>query len=381
MTDADDASCGPLEDAFERARDGNIAPPHAAHSWVRDLGEALEDGLILIDPSGELSFATQRGIELLGYPSLLAIEADWEAVRDFLISELGDLAAFTREGKRRRITLRSSEVHELHVQAFALEEDDCQSTLLFLRDFDEVRRLESSLLLAAQMRHVAQQYSALAHDLKTPLNAIVVTLDVVESVLADEDETRPIEREFLVDQVSTLKREVERLSAELRVVQNLLIVPQDPWDEMDLREQLSDVVDLFQVTARESKLDLRLSLPDEPLVLLGHPDQLRSVFQNLITNAVEALSTGGGSVVEIAASRQGERIVVVVEDDGPGIPEEMRDDVFRLSFSTKTSGSGIGLHIVASTIDLYKGQVEVVPGELGGACFRVELPVRSRGKG
>lgn len=342
---------------------------------MTDLAESLEEGLILIGPDGGLEFWSDRGCELLGYPDGPSLVADWGRVRERLAEALGDLSSVRRGGLKRRVWFRS-EGRERHLEAriFTIDEEDCTSHLLLLRDYGRVREIESRLLLGSQMRHVAEQYSALAHDMKTPLNAMVVTLDVIETSLVEDRGKGSLDLPFLVRQISTLKEEAARLSGQLRFVQKLLSVPQDPWSEFDLRSVLEEIVEQVRLQVGTRSIELRLGVPDEALPVAGHVDQIRRIFQNLLVNALEALEEKGGKV-SVRASREGPMVRVDVEDDGPGIAADARQKIFDASFTTKEWGSGIGLFVVKSTVEMYGGSAELGEGVDGGALFTVRIPL------
>jgi two-component system NtrC family sensor kinase len=110
--------------------------------------------------------------------------------------------------------------------------------------------------------------------------------------------------------------------------------------------------------------------------------QLEQVLINLITNAVHAVESGGQVVVQARVDGP-QTVLIEVADSGPGIPEEDRERVFEPFFTTKPDGkgTGLGLSIVRNIVEQHSGQITVGQSELGGASFRVVLPVVSPGAG
>jgi signal transduction histidine kinase len=131
---------------------------------------------------------------------------------------------------------------------------------------------------------------------------------------------------------------------------------------------------------------ITLQLPDHLPPIEGDPPQLRQVFTNLLTNAYEALN-GRGSVVlaaryvpleeasSVDALAASAMIIVEIMDDGPGVPEDLRDRIFSPFFTTKPRGSGLGLAIVRKIVDAHDGRITVAALPTGGTRFRVALPV------
>jgi signal transduction histidine kinase len=156
------------------------------------------------------------------------------------------------------------------------------------------------------------------------------------------------------------------------------------------RVHLGDVIRdaLGFAEGRRTRDDIRVSLvlpPDLP-TLEADPHQLRQIFQNLITNAFEALGAGG--TIEIGAFHfrtdddqsatepQPTRLIAIdVSDDGPGIAAEMADRIFSPFFTTKPRGTGLGLAIVRKIVDAHDGRIDMMTRPGGGTRFRVTLPV------
>jgi signal transduction histidine kinase len=118
-------------------------------------------------------------------------------------------------------------------------------------------------------------------------------------------------------------------------------------------------------------------IPPDLVPIDGDAQQLRQLVTNLVTNAFEAL--GGDGRLRVGARQlpgdNGGRVEIDVVDDGPGVPEHVRDRIFGPFFTTKPKGSGLGLSIVRKIVDAHDGRIDLTTGPQGGTCFRVTLPV------
>src|SRR5690606_25978658 len=124
--------------------------------------------------------------------------------------------------------------------------------------------------------------------------------------------------------------------------------------------------------------DVRAEAP-EPVHALADPLILVQALDNLLRNSAEACGAGGRA--RISAHRNGaSRVVVRVDDDGPGIPVEDRARLFRLFHSTKRDGTGCGLAMCRKFLEAQGGTIELVHGRFGGACFEITLPAADRGE-
>src|SRR5208282_2002348 len=129
------------------------------------------------------------------------------------------------------------------------------------------------------------------------------------------------------------------------------------------------------LTPQAERLGIKLTceIPDQPTPVRGDPDMLKQAILNLVTNAFEAMKSGGGEL-RIAVESGGDYVDLVVADNGPGIPPELREKVFQLYFTTKEKGSGIGLAMTYRAVQLHNGTVDFVSESGRGTTFRLRFP-------
>lgn len=206
--------------------------------------------------------------------------------------------------------------------------------------------------------------SAIAHDLRNPLNTVSLCAQWLRARMGSGADERTRER------LDTLEREVRRAD---RIIRNLLAFARtgeprrEPVDVRALVRELLDVTDLPPDIAADVRIDP--TLPEVP----ADRDQLFQVLENLLLNAVQAMPEGGR--VRIEAVRFGERVQLLVADTGPGVPEEMREEIFEPLVTTKRGGTGIGLALCKRIVEAHGGTISLAGSEEPGAAFRVELPL------
>jgi len=165
--------------------------------------------------------------------------------------------------------------------------------------------------------------------------------------------------------------------------------PQAAFEQTDLAQVLQQSITNAESKVPRRDVEIVFDVPDGLPQVDGDASQLCQVFSNLLTNAFEAVN-GKGRVVLRASLENIEQdpafgsdapepaVVVDVIDDGPGIPAELSDRIFNPFFTTKTTGSGLGLPIVRKIVDAHDGRLDLSSGPAKGTRFRVTLPVSSK---
>lgn len=217
----------------------------------------------------------------------------------------------------------------------------------------------------------ARDFAAVAsHELRTPLTAMRTNLEVLSTLDLGEEQRK----EVIGDVVRTQSRIEATLTALERLAQGELITVAD-FESFDV----TDLLDRAAHDAERIYPGLRVSLVPTPAVLMvGLPVGLRLVVDNAIANAVKH---GGATEVRLAVSRSGDRIQIIVDDNGTGVPEAERVAVFERFARGSTasrSGSGLGLALVAQQAELHGGTASLSTSPLGGARLELQLDGRER---
>lgn len=227
-----------------------------------------------------------------------------------------------------------------------------------LRERDEARQRELQLL--KNLAEIGESASVLSHEIKTPITGLRHALGAVGDQLGVET------RELVGELASNLSR-IERLLSETLSFAKPLSPRLAP---VSLAEVVADAVDESQAYPAFSGmtvevgdgLDLQLQLDRQ---------MFSEVFSNLLRNAADACE--GSGRIDIVASKLPAGLIVDVVDDGPGVPVELRHEIFKPFNSTKSTGAGIGLAFVRKVVEAHGGAIVVV-GRERGACFRITIP-------
>ncbi len=239
-------------------------------------------------------------------------------------------------------------------------------------ELEKNRELEEQLAQAEKSAVVGRLGSAIAHEIRNPLNYINLTLDHLRSKYAPDDEEKRATFEKLTSQ---LKGEVARINQQISDFLNYSRPAKANPRPIEARTVIEDSLRIAEAEAAEKGVTIGIVEHEDVPGIVGDPEFLRSVFNNLFINAIQAMeATGGHLTIKILPDSGGEYVNFEVSDTGNGIPEENLSKIFEPYFSTKETGTGLGLAIVQKIIEVHHGKIEVgsVVGE--GTKFIVKLP-------
>lgn len=241
--------------------------------------------------------------------------------------------------------------------------------LISLHDRDTVAKLESQLDYTERLVDFARITSGIAHEVKNPLNAMVIHLELLRSKLERitpaADDARP--------QLDILTAEIQRLDRVVQTFLNFTKPPRIRLCPLDVNQVMEETLSLAapEAAARGASVERAFSanLPK----IAGDPDMLKQAFLNIVINAFQAMEHGGRLL--ITTEREGARAVLVsFKDQGKGIEPEARERIFHLYYTTKPEGHGIGLAQAFRTVQLHNGRIAFDSEPGTGTTFYLRFP-------
>jgi nitrogen fixation/metabolism regulation signal transduction histidine kinase len=234
----------------------------------------------------------------------------------------------------------------------------------FNRMADQLHEGRARLVHLTQMASWQSLARKSAHELKNSLTPIRLT---VEEMLARQPPAA--DRAFMAHAVQIVVSEIETLERRVRAFSEFAAEPPVRIEPVDVNALISERDALLAPAVPHTSHELRLE-PNLPRAN-ADPDLLKGILTNLMQNASEAAGPGG-RVLTMTRS-EGSQVIVEVHDSGPGIGPDVLDSLFEPTITFKKHGMGLGLSIVRRNALLCGGDVVLVPGELGGAAFRLTL--------
>ncbi len=238
--------------------------------------------------------------------------------------------------------------------------------LLTLRDAESVRQIGDEIEMSRRMSASGRLTRGVAHEVKNPINAIVLHLQLLQNKLHQVD---PDTRRHM----DVIGNEIHRLD---RVVQILVDFtrPRDlRIEEIDLKRLLDDVLVLATPDAEQHGVAIVRDLTSGPLNVKVDVDFMKQAILNVVLNGVQAMPQGG--TLTISAHSQDDQVITEIRDEGGGIPPDIQEKIFELYFTTKPGGSGIGLAQTYQVMQWHYGSVDFDSVDGHGTTFRLSLPL------
>jgi signal transduction histidine kinase len=286
-----------------------------------------------------------------------------------LVSAFLTTALYTRRFRLIADTLRQAEAGTYQMRPRYASRDDVATSLDLIDRL--VMKQRKTTTAPAPVQRLAIAARTLAHEVRTPLNALTIHLEVLRNSFKTGDgaDNRPQRSIAALDssvrQVDRLVRDFTDYSAPVTMERK----------QFDAAEVLAASLEAVRAQCVAQKITLSSAIPPGPWKIQGDAVRLRQSFDNLLRNAVEALPNGGA--IRVAALTNGEHLSIDISDAGPGVPPERRAELFEFGKTTKVGGSGIGLPLSQLIAEAHGGSLAYQENNGRGATFRLTLPLET----
>jgi len=241
-------------------------------------------------------------------------------------------------------------------------------------ELEKKQELEAKLQEVEKSAVVGRLGSAIAHEIRNPLNYINLTLDHLRAKFTPEDAAKRADFNKLTAQ---LKAEVARINQQISDFLSYSRPANPNLQPTDARKVIEDSLRIVEAQAADCSIKISLVERENVPPILADAEYLRSLFNNLFINAVQAMEGTGGNL-NVKISPDAEFVKIEISDTGRGIPDENLAKIFEPYFSTKETGTGLGLAIVQKVVDVHNGIIEVTSAPNEGTHFVVKLPKVAR---
>jgi two-component system sensor histidine kinase PilS (NtrC family) len=346
-----------------------------------ELLESISAGIAIVDLDGNIQYLNMTGEALLG---VRVDEARGKRAEEVIPTDGKNPFRQTLDNEQPLIRLEVSmmtkrgDVVPAGITTSILRDQTGRmwGVLATFLDLTEAKRIEERLRHADRMATVAQLAAGMGHDIRTPLACIMGAVELLEEIIPDSTETQ--------DVVDIIVRETGRLTG---IVENFLDISRistlrhSRFSFGSLWEEVESVLGTKLQAVKDGRVRLSASWKPTNLSIWADFGQMRQALLNLAQNGVEAMPDGGTvNVLSEVTSRDGRfdgeaGVEIVVQDSGPGIPDDMRDRIFEPFYTSKAKGTGLGLAVVKRIVEGHGGEVRMVETSEAGTAFRIWIPV------
>jgi signal transduction histidine kinase len=328
----------------------------------------LQDGLVLFTKDNRVVLVSTSAERFIG------------RTREHILGETVD-EIFTDATKLGRIVLDAFALHQVIPQReieldngrriqigldFIGERNERIGALLTMRDAESVRRIENEIELSRRLAAIGRLTQGVAHEVKNPINAIVVHLELLREKMREIDPNTRRHMDIIGNEIHRLDRVVQTLVDFNRPVELRLT-------SFDLRRLVEEVTMLAGPEAALRGVEVKTRISPESLPIKADNDLVKQALLNVVLNGVQAMEHGG--TLTIGARREESTALIEVHDQGKGIPPDIQDKVFNLYFTTKKAGSGIGLAMSYRVLQMHSGSLDFTTEIGSGTTFRLFLPL------
>ncbi len=369
----------------EEAADSGPAAVTVGDRFFRDMVASMRNGVLAVTRDGAIAVMNPEAYRIFGlvpnpadigraYADVLRMHPDMVRVM---------VSAFELSHLPNRVELRLKSTGRVIGYTLSLIRDEAgeiAGAALFFKDLTRVEQLEERERLRDRLAALGEMAAAMAHELKNPLAGIEVMAGLLRRKLGDSPDAQSI----IADIISEAKMANSTVVEMLDYVRPVRL----ERGRTSIAQVLHTAVSMAESKARRGDVEVELAVPEDLPAIQGDEHQLCQVFTNLVINAFEAMNGQGririsawAGTVEQEHTQRGDglasvpMLIVEIADDGPGIPDELKDRVFNAFFTTKAQGSGLGLAIVRKIIDAHDGRIDVTSSSGQGTRFTVTLPV------
>lgn len=318
---------------------------------LRHILQVIPTGIVVLDARGFVAQANPVALDMLGEPLLTQRWID-VIQRSFRPRSDDGLEVSLHDG--RRVQLQLSALEPLPGQ------------LIVLTDLTETRELQARVAQLQRLSALGKMMASLAHQIRTPLSGAMLYAQNLQNQKL-KPEARSQFSQKLVNRLQDLEQQVNDLLLFARAGREQQVSP------LSVAQLLQDVQNAVEPLLEQHHAALDLQAPQADVQLLGNHVALVGALSNLVQNALQHSQAPITLAAELAPDLS--TVVIVVEDRGAGVPEHLRQQIFEPFYTTRSSGTGLGLAVVQAVVTSHQGSVRCVDALPHGARFEIRLPI------
>jgi PAS domain S-box-containing protein len=346
----------------------------------RDLVENSPNGIAIIQ-DGEVVYKNSRQSELMGNlglfgsPAYKQIHQDdlkkakqlyEQILKGALVQSEMDFRFYTSPDQDDPGTMKW-----VNCITRPIDHQDKKALLLITIDMTRAKELERLLTVQDKMASLGHVSAGIAHEIRNPLSGINIYIRTIEKSFEN-----PNKKHKIKPSIDAIRSASKKMESVIKRVMNFAKPTEPKFDLIDITVPILEAVELSNTTLKKKKISIRQKLDKNLPLCHAEPNLIEEVILNLINNAADALLIKSEKrIIEVSSYAMHDKLVLNIDDNGPGIPRDLRQKIFEPFFTTKKHSTGIGLSLCHRVITDHKGTLKVISSRLGGAKFTIEMPV------
>ena len=351
--------------AFERS--SFLKELKAREAKYRTLFESSKDAVFITDDQLNFSEVNDAAVELLGYSENELVGRN---LREFIsehhlngrLKPLNEKSSI--EENEIKLINNNNETRECLLSLAPQRQADDETFVVhgIIHDITKIKKAEMANLQAEKLAANERLIRMLAHEIRNPLNNIILSIDQLLPLERDEDQKNFME---------IIQRNSLRINNIITELLNLAKPSELILVEHSLQEIMDETLSRTEDRIKLQNIDVKKHYPSNPLILKVDKEKLVIAFTNIIINAIEAMSTNGLLTITISESNEGYE--VCMKDNGKGLPKEYLTRLFEPFFTMKKNGMGLGLTVAYSILQSHNAKIRAQSKENDGTEFQISF--------
>lgn len=371
--------------AHQERQEKQLKEIQRLQDYTEKLMITMADGLLSVDMKGTVVTINPAARNLLGLSSVKGIEGQNIAA---ILGESSQLVLLVQKiihqsapVSQREIEIRKdSEVQTILLGSSILHgaKGTPLEIILNLHDITELKKLEARIRQSERLAGLGTLAAGMAHEIRNPLSAIKTFVQLLP---------RKVDKPGFLEKFNrTVPRETERINLLVEELLELSRIPKYEFVTTDINGLLRQSIDTVDEDLQRSNIEHHQDLQENLPLVQADSNQLTKAFINLIRNAIQAMPTGGRLSIKtffecsaddgkLAITPTKGKVLIIFQDTGQGITPKELQQIFNPFFTTKDSGTGLGLPITHKVITEHHGQIDVESSKGQGTTFTIQLPI------